>query len=179
MYLTPIVHDWQSSVHFARDNRQFCGLDVYLDIMVNCFGVMQDSHYNTLPKQSLQCCFAFDSAVHQSTMIVYLQLFKWEESMRATFSYGSILHAVGRVLDQVGVKSIAIHEEEDGLFVEGFNGEGQLQVQMRYDVASLYDLVSRSENQVEEYSERVTAENEGTLHRFLAEHKRELVSVYR
>jgi len=112
-------------------------------------------------------------------MIVYLQLFKWEESMRATFSYGSILHAVGRVLDQVGVRSIAIHEEEDGLFVEGFNGEGQLQVQMRYDVASLYDLVSRSENQVEEYSERVTAENEGTLHRFLAEHNRELVSVYR
>ena len=41
--------------------------------------------------------------------------------MRAMFSYASILHAVGRVLDQVGVKSIAIHEEEDGLFVEGFN----------------------------------------------------------
>ena len=99
--------------------------------------------------------------------------------MRASFSYTSILHAVGQVLDQVSVKSIAIYEEEDGLFVEGFNGEGQLQVQMRYDVASLYDLVSRSENQVEEYSERVTAENEGTLHRFLAEHKRELVSVYR
>jgi hypothetical protein len=28
-------------------------------------------------------------------------------------------------------------EEEDALFVEGFNGEGQLQVQMRYDIASL------------------------------------------
>ena len=55
--------------------------------------------------------------------------------MRATFSYASILCAVGQVLDQISVKSIAIHEEEDGLFVEGYNGEGQLQVQMRYDIA--------------------------------------------
>jgi hypothetical protein len=39
--------------------------------------------------------------------------------MQATFSYTSILHAVGQVLDQIDVKSIAIHEEEDGLFVEG------------------------------------------------------------
>jgi hypothetical protein len=99
--------------------------------------------------------------------------------MRATFSYASILYAVGQVLDQVGVKSIAIHEEEDGLFIEGFNGEGQLQVQMRYDIASLYDLLCRSEDQVEERSEHVTAENEGTLHRFLAEHRRELVGASR
>ncbi len=99
--------------------------------------------------------------------------------MRATFSYASILHAVGQVLDQIGVKSIAIHEEEDGLFVEGFNAEGQLQVQMRYDIASLYDLLCRSEDHVEEHSEHVTAENEGTLHRFLADHRRELVGASR
>lgn len=99
--------------------------------------------------------------------------------MRATFSYASILHAVGQVLDQISVKSIAIHEEEDGLFVEGYNGEGQLQVQMRYDIASLYDLVTRSEEQIEEHSERETAENEGTLHRFLAEHDRQLVGASR
>lgn len=61
------------------------------------------------------------------------------------FSYGSILHAVGQVLDQVGVKSLAVHEEEDGLFVEGFNSDGQLQVRMRYDIASLYELVTRDE----------------------------------
>ena len=72
--------------------------------------------------------------------------------MRATFSYASILRAVGQVLDQISVKSISIHEEEDGLFVEGYNGEGQLQVQMHYDIASLYDLVCRSEEQVEEHS---------------------------
>jgi hypothetical protein len=94
--------------------------------------------------------------------------------MPATFSYANILHAVGQVLDQIGVKSIAIHEEEDGLFVEGFNSDGQLQVQMRYDIASLYDLVYRSEGEVEDKS---TAENAGVLHRFLT--NRELVGAAR
>jgi hypothetical protein len=94
--------------------------------------------------------------------------------MAVNFNYANILHAVGQVLDQIGVKSIAIHEEEDGLFVEGFNSEGQLQVQMRYDIASLYDLVYRSEGGVEE---KHIAENEGLLHRFLA--NRELVGTAR
>jgi hypothetical protein len=109
-------------------------------------------------------------------MIVYLHAL-WEGTMRATFSYASILHAVGQMLDQVGVKSIAIHEEEDGLFIEGFNSEGHLQVQVRYDIASLYDLVSRSEDSVEERKQLTSVENEGTLHRFLADHKRELVGA--
>jgi hypothetical protein len=99
--------------------------------------------------------------------------------MRAKFSYASILHAIGQILDQVGVSSIAIHEEEEGLFIEGFNNEGQLQVQMRYDIASLYDLLCRSDVQVAEQSERVVAEDEGTLHRFLADHNRELVGAIR
>src|SRR5215469_5096402 len=99
--------------------------------------------------------------------------------MSAKFSYASILHRIGQVLDQIGVKSIAIQEEEDGLFVEGFNSEGQLQVQMRYDIASLYDLVYRSDEQVEEHTEREAAENEGTLHRFLADHERQLVGASR
>ncbi len=97
--------------------------------------------------------------------------------MRATFSYASILHAVGQMLDQVGVKSIAIHEEEDGLFIEGFNSEGQLQVQMRYDIASLYDLVARADGLVEERKQLTSVEDEGTLRRFLADHKRELVGA--
>src|SRR5436309_10748554 len=98
--------------------------------------------------------------------------------MRITFSYASILHAVGQVLDQVSLKSIAIREEEDGLFVGGFDGEGQLQVQMRYDIAGLYDLLCRSEDRLEERSEYITAEYEGTLHRFLADHGGELVGVF-
>jgi hypothetical protein len=97
--------------------------------------------------------------------------------MRAMFSYASILHTVGQVLDQIGVRSIAIHEEEDGLFVEGFNSDGELQVQMRYDIPSLYELVSRAEGHVEEHSS--TVEDEGILHRFLAEHKGELVGDFR
>ena len=99
--------------------------------------------------------------------------------MRASFSYASILHAIGQVLDQVGVKSIAIHEEEDGLFVEGFNSDGHLSVQLRYDIASLYDLMSRSGEPVETQDQQVISEIEGTLHRFLAEHRRELVGAMR
>ncbi len=95
--------------------------------------------------------------------------------MPVTFSYASILHAVGQVLDQIGVKSIAIHEEEDGLFVEGFDRDGQLQVQLRYDIASLYDLVSRAGNHVEEQT--APTESSSTLRRFLSEHSRELVGV--
>jgi hypothetical protein len=94
--------------------------------------------------------------------------------MRATFSYANILQAVGQVLDQVGVKSIAIQEEEDGLFVEGFNGDGQLQVQLRYDIASLYELLAHTEAAREE--NQATAD-EGLLHRFLA--GRELVGASR
>jgi hypothetical protein len=94
--------------------------------------------------------------------------------MSATFSYANILHAVGQMLDQIGVKSIAIHEEEDGLFIEGFDGAGQLQVQMRYDVPALYDLVSRSEGIAEE---KHISETEGVLHRFLEKH--ELVGASR
>jgi hypothetical protein len=40
-------------------------------------------------------------------------------------------------------------------------------------------LLCRSEVQVAEQGERVTAEDEGTLHRFLADHNRELVGAIR
>jgi hypothetical protein len=96
--------------------------------------------------------------------------------MPATFSYASILHAVGQVLDQIGVKSISIQEEEDGLFVEGFDSDGQLQVQARCDIASLYDLVTEAEGSVEKHS---LTQDEGVLHRFLADHSRELVGLAR
>jgi|SRR5689334_9505009 hypothetical protein len=97
--------------------------------------------------------------------------------MRATFSYASILQAVGQVLDQIGVKSVAIQEEEDGLFVEGFNSDGQLQVQLRYDIADLYDLVCREEDQLEEIVESKEVKNDGVLRRFLSNHNRELIGA--
>ncbi len=96
--------------------------------------------------------------------------------MPATFTYANILHAVGQVLDQLGVKSFAIREEEDGLFVEGFDGEGQLQVQGHYDIASLYDLVNSIENNVEKIS---AVKDDGVLRRFLATHERELIGAAR
>ncbi len=96
--------------------------------------------------------------------------------MPATFTYANILHAVGQVLDQLGVKSFAIREEEDGLFVEGFDGEGELQVQGHYDIASLYDLVNSIENNVEKIS---TVKDDGVLRRFLATHERELIGATR
>ena len=96
--------------------------------------------------------------------------------MPATFTYASILHAVGQVLDQLGVKSFAIREEEDGLFIEGFDSEGQLQVQGHYDIASLYDLVNSIENNVEKISE---VKDDGVLRRFLATYERELIGAAR
>ncbi|GCE48628.1 hypothetical protein EI42_06429 [Thermosporothrix hazakensis] len=97
--------------------------------------------------------------------------------MPATFSYANILHAIGQLLDQLGVKSFAIREEEDGLFVEGFNSDGQLQVQMRYDVASLYELLKQQEEPTE--AEQSTAEGADLLRRFLADHDRSLVGSIR
>ena len=94
--------------------------------------------------------------------------------MPATVSYANILHAVGQILDQTGVKSIAIQEEEDGLFVEGFNADGQLQIQMRLDIASLYDLLSHTEHEME--TSPLSTDN-GMLRRFLAD--RELVGASR
>jgi hypothetical protein len=95
--------------------------------------------------------------------------------MPAKFNYASILHAVGQVLDQLGVKSFAIQEEEDGLLVEGYNGDGQIQVQIRYDIASLYELLNTSsEERVEATS---PSETPGLLRQFLASHHRELVEI--
>jgi len=99
-----------------------------------------------------------------------------EEAMPATFNYASILHAVGQVLDQIGVKSFAIQEEENGLLVEGFDGEGQLQIQLSYDITSLYDLVTNAEKRVEETLHNTDS---GVLHRFLDAHQRELIGATR
>jgi len=95
--------------------------------------------------------------------------------MPATYSYASILHAIGQVLDQTGVKSIAIHEEEDGLFVEGYDSEEGVQVQLRCDIASLYDLVNSSEMGARANTEQLA--DAGVLRRFLAAHSRTLVGT--
>jgi hypothetical protein len=85
--------------------------------------------------------------------------------MPNTFSYANILHAVGRVLDRIGAKGIAIQEDEHGLCIEGLAGNSQ--VQICYSVADLYALLSKLESQEEEPTATPTT---GLLRRFLAEH---------
>ncbi len=90
--------------------------------------------------------------------------------MPATLSYASILYAVGQVLDQVGVKSIAIREEENGLLVEGLNSESSLSVQIHYTIADLYDLVGEGESLEADHTATATP---SLLYQFLAKHSRD------
>lgn len=92
------------------------------------------------------------------------------EPMRNLCSYESILSAVGRVLDEAGVKRIGIQDTGNSLIVEGFDSAGQPQVELRYDVAALFDLLN---TQTETPSS--TTNDEGTLRHFLDQH--ELVGV--
>lgn len=118
--------------------------------------------------------------------------------MPVMFSYTKILYAVGQVFDEIGAKSIAIHEQEDGLLVEGLSRDGLLPIQAHYTIADLYNLICRAENQQEEYSatpnaiadlydlvhrtdnlkeEHTATPTPSLLRRFLAKHNRELVGT--
>jgi hypothetical protein len=97
--------------------------------------------------------------------------------MQTKTGYESILGAVGRVLDQTGVHSIAVREVEDGLIVEGLNGKGQVQVQLTYSIADLHELLAQAEGTEETALTQPVTTDEGTLRRFLAEHNRELVGA--
>lgn len=97
--------------------------------------------------------------------------------MRTTFTYEGILRAVGRVLDESGVKSIAIHEDDDGLIIEGTNGAGEAQLQLRYRVGDIYELLTR-DKAPEVGAMAVNGKGE-QLQQFLLEHRRELIGAAR
>jgi len=98
--------------------------------------------------------------------------------MRTTFTYESILSAVGRVLDESGAKGIVVREVDDGLIIEGKNSAGEPQFHLHYRVGDVYDLVTRGA--APEMPSPVMDETEAkTLHRFLAEHERELIGATR
>ncbi len=97
--------------------------------------------------------------------------------MQTTFTYEGILRAVGRVLDESGVKGFSIREADDGLLIEGTNGAGEPQLHARYSIGDLYDLVTRDQ-EAEMHMGRSDADSR-TLHRFLAEHQRELIGAAR
>ena len=90
--------------------------------------------------------------------------------MRNAYTYASILSAVGRVLDEAGVKRFAIHPSEDGLLVEGFDATGETQRTWRYDVPALYALMADGEQLT-----APAAHDDGTLRDFLRQ--RELVGA--
>lgn len=94
--------------------------------------------------------------------------------MRNAYTYQSILSAVGRVLDEAGVKRIAIQDTGDGLIVEGFDAVGEPRITLRYDVPTLYDLVT--EHASLSPSKPVAARDEGTLRHILG--RRELVGAH-
>ncbi len=98
-----------------------------------------------------------------------------------TFTYEGILRAVGRVLDEAGVKSFSIREADDGLIIEGTNSAGKPQLYAHYTIGDLYELVTR--HQEAELPSAVPSEEHTldgqTLHRFLAEHRRELIGAAR
>jgi hypothetical protein len=86
--------------------------------------------------------------------------------MRNPYSYEGILSAVGRVLDDAGVKRIGIQDTGESLIVEGFDSAGNSQVNLRYDVATLFDLLAAQAEA--RYS---TINDEGTLRQFLDQHQ--------
>lgn len=92
--------------------------------------------------------------------------------MRATYSYESILRAVGRVLDQSGVEGIALRETDQGIVIEGVFQGGKTQVRMTYDLADLCDLIDQAEGNVEGLFESAAPATETrTLRDFLTRHQ--------
>ena len=86
--------------------------------------------------------------------------------MRDAFSYASILSAVGQVLDEAGIRRFAIEDTGDGLWVEGFDADGEPQLKQRYDVGALYELLRE-----ESATSHANLQDEGTLRSFLESHQ--------
>ncbi|GAC1458786.1 MAG: hypothetical protein PVSMB4_18250 [Ktedonobacterales bacterium] len=90
------------------------------------------------------------------------------EPMRNAYSYEGILSAVGRVLDQAGVKRIAIQDTGDGLIVDGFDTAGESPISLQFDIPQLYGLLAADDGAT---SRRMPARDEGTLRHFLERHE--------
>lgn len=99
-----------------------------------------------------------------------------------TYSYESILRAVGRVLDEAEVAGFAIRDTQDGLVVEtqgrafGREGDDALQLGLR-DLVELIEWTSGEREREIPHYERSYAHDEGTLRAIL--HSRDLVGAGR
>jgi uncharacterized protein (DUF934 family) len=88
--------------------------------------------------------------------------------MRVTYSYESILRAVGQVLEQDGVHHITLREMHDGLFAEGTHRD-QTPYQHLFTAGELCNLIDRVEGHVEDLF--APQDEARTLREFLARHE--------
>ncbi len=88
--------------------------------------------------------------------------------MRVTYSYESILRAVGQVLTIEGVHHIALRETAEGLLAEGTYRD-RTPYQHLFTLNELCALVDRAEGHVEDLF--ATQDDGRTLHEFLARHE--------
>jgi len=88
-----------------------------------------------------------------------------------TYSYESILRAVGRVLDEADARSFAIRDEENGLLVETFDSNGAPSVKLDFDLADLVELVDgHTRTKDEPAYRRGYAHDDDSLRHFLTRH---------
>lgn len=88
------------------------------------------------------------------------------------YSCERILSAVGRMLDDAGAAQFAIRDGENGLTVETFDGDGEPQLALNFDLADLVELVERvSPVENAPRYERSYGHDERTLRSFLERHE--------
>lgn len=96
-----------------------------------------------------------------------------------TYSYESILRAVGRVLDEAEAAGFAIRDTGDGLVVET-KGSAFGREEFHLGLSDLVELVEwasgEHEREIPRY-ERSYAHDEGTLRDVLRSHSREFVGA--
>lgn len=92
--------------------------------------------------------------------------------MRASYSYESILRAVGQVLDNSDVTAVALHETDTGVVVEGINTQNHTRVRLSYDLGDLITMIDATEGHVESlFDSPLSTKEARTLRDFLARHE--------
>lgn len=87
-----------------------------------------------------------------------------------TYTYESILRAVGQVLDDADARGFSIHDDEDGLVVGMCDAAGQPDMTLRLTLADLVELLDRK-GIVDAQPHLERKYDEGTLADFIARHE--------
>ena len=87
-----------------------------------------------------------------------------------TYSYESILRAVGQVLDDAHARDFVVREEDRGLSLEATDGQGE-HLTFDFTLGDLVKLIElKTPNSDEPHYERSYAHDEDTLRHFLMRH---------